>query len=117
MGSINENALESLSLVINISKNLQINNQNVDSDEFVRNFPTFLWILRDFSLKLIDLEGNKINSKQYLENALASQKGSSEIIENKNRTRRLFKHFFSERDCCTLVRPTENEKDLQVQHN
>jgi hypothetical protein len=34
-------------------------------------------------------------------------------VEQKNRIRRLLKHFFSERDCCTLIRPTEKEKDLQ----
>ncbi len=28
--------------------------------------------------------------------------------------RRLLSHFFPERDCCTLVRPTEQEKNLQA---
>jgi len=72
-----------------------------------------MWVLRDFTLKLVDQEGNKISSKQYLENALKEQKGFSEAIEQKNRIRRLLTHFFKERDCCTLVRPTEDEKDLQ----
>lgn len=34
-------------------------------------------------------------------------------MENKNRIRKLLKHFFVDRDCYTLVRPCENEKDLQ----
>ena len=25
----------------------------------------------------------------------------------------MLKHFFQERDCCTLIRPTEKERDLQ----
>jgi hypothetical protein len=33
-------------------------------------FPSFLWVLRDFALKLVDAEGNKISPKQYLEGAL-----------------------------------------------
>lgn len=41
------------------------------------------------------------------------QKGSSETVEQKNRIRRLIKHFFKERDCATLIRPVEREKDLQ----
>lgn len=48
-----------------------------------------------------------------MENALKEQKGCSESVEQKNRIRRLLKHFFRERDCCTLIRPTERERDLQ----
>ncbi len=115
MGSIDEGALNSLSLVVNISKSLQskCNNGKVDDEEFAKNFPAFLWILRDFALQLKDPQGNPISPKQYLENALALQKGSSEAIENKNKIRRLLKYFFADRDCATLVRPTENESDLQ----
>ena len=29
------------------------------------------------------------------------------------RLRKLFKHFFKDRDCCTLVRPLEKEEDLR----
>jgi hypothetical protein len=62
---------------------------------------------------LQDKNGNKINSEQYLENALEIQKGSSDAIENKNKIRRLLKSFFQDRDCELMVRPTEREKDLQ----
>jgi NRPS condensation-like uncharacterized protein len=72
-----------------------------------------MWVLRDFSLQLIDAEGNQMTSKQYLENSLKEQKGVSDAIENKNRIRRLIKHFFKDRDCQTLVRPIEDEKKLQ----
>ena len=115
MGSIDENALNSLSLVVNIAKELQLNNSNgkFNEEEFAANFPAFLWILRDFSLQLKDVQGNPITSKQYLEEALSLQKGSSEIVEEKNRVRKLLKHFFSDRDCATLVRPIENETDVQ----
>lgn len=70
-------------------------------------------MLRDFSLQLLDAEGNSITSRQYLENSLKEQKGASDAIENKNRIRRLIKHFFKDRDCQTLVRPVEDEKKLQ----
>lgn len=41
----------------------------------------------------------------------------SDNVETKNRIRRLIKHFFKERDCHTLVRPVEEEKELQsLQH-
>ena len=34
-------------------------------------------------------------------------------MEQKNRIRRMIKQFFKERDCSTMVRPVENERDLQ----
>ena len=114
VGSIDENALNSLSLVVNIAKTLQTKNTNSgNEEEFARNFPAFFWVLRDFSLQLKDPQGNVISSRQYLENALSLQKGTSDAVENKNKVRRLLKHFFADRDCATLVRPTENESDLQ----
>lgn len=67
----------------------------------------------DFSLKLEDEYKNSINAWEYFENSLAEQKGSSEKIEARNRIWWLIKHFFKEWDCATLVRPSEEEKDLQ----
>ena len=37
--------------------------EETDPEEFAKYFPTFLWIVRDFSLKLQDSCGNKITSK------------------------------------------------------
>ena len=41
------------------------------------------------------------------------QKGSTESIEEKNLVRKMIKTYFVERDCFPLVRPVENENDLQ----
>ena len=76
-------------------------------------FPSFLWVLRDFALQLIDIDGNEINSKTYLENSLRDVKGTSDAVENKNKVRRLIRHFFKERDAFTMVRPLEDERMLQ----
>ena len=62
---------------------------------------------------MIDKNGENIQAKEYLEQSLENQKGSSDAIENKNKIRRMLKHFFKERDCFTLVRPVESEDDLQ----
>lgn len=116
MGTIDENAIQNLSLIINLSKQLRIKNDAVgecDPEEIQKYFPRFLWVVRDFSLRLEDEYKNAINSWEYFENSLAEQKGSSEKIEARNRIRWLIKHFFKERDCATLVRPSEEEKDLQ----
>ena len=102
-------------MIVNLSKQLQIKNhkaEEVDPEEVAKYFPSFLWVVRDFALRLLDQYGNTINSKEYLENALKEQKGSSENIEKKNKIRRLILNFFQDRDCYTMVRPTEEEKDL-----
>jgi len=58
MGTIDENALQNLSLIVNLSNQLQSANRkegaNGDIDEMSKYFPSFLWVVRDFSLKLID---------------------------------------------------------------
>ena len=119
LGSIDENALNNMSLIVNLTKNLQVraSDSELDVDEVSLYFPSFLWVIRDFSLQLIDSSGNKISAKEYLENSLQPQKGVSDSVESKNRVRKLIKHFFRERDCFVMVRPTENETALQdLQH-
>lgn len=83
MGAIDENALNNLSLVVNLSKSLQIKrgHKDLDPDELAMYFPSFLWILRDFALRLEDQFGNCITQKDYLEQSLQEQKGMSDAIE------------------------------------
>jgi hypothetical protein len=116
VGSIDETALQNLSLVVNLAKEVRMKSSDNDmpsEEEIAENFPSFLWIVRDFSLRMVDSNDNPMTSKQYLESALAFIKGCSEGVENKNRIRRLLKHFFRERDCVTMVRPVELEQELQ----
>ena len=61
----------------------------------------------------MDKNEKKITSREYLEQALEFQNGESNAIVNKNKIRRLLKQFFTNRDCETMVRPVEREKDLQ----
>ena len=72
-----------------------------------------MWVVRDFTLQMVDTEGETINSKQYLEKALNVQKGFSEAVESKNRIRRMLTSFFKDRDCVTMIRPLTNESQLQ----
>ena len=88
-----------------------------DPDELAKFFPSFMWVVRDFTLRLLDTDGNRINSKEYLEQSLRELKGHSDSIENKNRIRRMIVSFFRDRDCFTMVRPTEDERSLQKLQN
>jgi hypothetical protein len=116
VGTIDESALQNISLLINLAKDIQIKSsggQHDSEEEIAQYFPSFHWIVRDFSLKIVDQAGNSLTPKEYLENALAPQKGVSDQIESKNRIRRMLKCFFKDRDCSVLVRPMESEKELQ----
>ena len=121
MKIIDESAIENLALVLNFAKKIQ--GQFKEVGNYVSNFPSFLWVLRDFALELIDAQGNEISPKQYLENALKEENitnismssynaGVIEEINQKNDIRKTLKLFFPERDCYTLVRPVDNESYL-----
>ncbi len=120
VGSIDEAALQNIGLVINLTKHIHLKTQggdDIDPEEYSRFLPSFVWVLRDFTLQLLDEEGEAITPKDYLEKALEPQKGFSDNIEQKNRIRRLLKSFFTDRDCCTVVRPLTKEEDLQNLEN
>jgi hypothetical protein len=126
VGSIDEQALSNMSLVTNLSKELQKSAQEVggpsaseageeqgEQDEGARLFsPGFLWVVRDFALQLRDDTGKAIGAREYLEDALqpaAAGRGA----EGKNRIRSCLREYFPDRDCFTMVRPCTNESQLQ----
>lgn len=60
--------------MVNLTKNIQIKaggmKDDTDPDEYAQYFPSFMWVVRDFTLQLVDSEHEPITSKEYLENAL-----------------------------------------------
>ena len=112
IGSIDENALTNLNFVINLTKFIHLKNgdQLNNPEELSFLFPSFLWVLRDFSLQLIDENGNDISSKEYLEKILEGNKNAN---DPKNKIRKLIKTYFKDRDCFTMIRPLMNEGQLQ----
>jgi hypothetical protein len=110
---IDGNAIDDLSLVINLTKHIQTSSRaNNDGSDLHEFFPSLLWVVRDFTLQLEE-SGKKITSRQYLDNALKPQGGFSEDATQKNQIRMLLSNFFRQRDCVTLVRPAEEESQLK----
>ena len=72
VGTIDEQALQNLYLIVNMAKSIQIKSgtanigadavdeDNIDSDELAKFFPTLMWVVRDFALRLLDNDGNKL---------------------------------------------------------
>ncbi|OQR92603.1 guanylate-binding protein [Thraustotheca clavata] len=112
-GVIDGNAVEDLSLVVNLSKHIQTSATSQSNPGALHEFfPSFLWVVRDFTLQLLD-NGKEITSKQYLENALKPQGGFSADVAARDQIRALLSDFFRDRDCVTLVRPVEDEAQLR----
>ncbi|ETW07492.1 hypothetical protein, variant [Aphanomyces invadans] len=115
-GVIDGNAIEDLSLVVNLSKHIQTSSAaglgGSSAAALHEYFPSFLWVVRDFALQLQD-QGKEISSKQYLENALKPQGGLSAEVAGRDQIRLLLSDFFRDRDCVTLVRPVEDESQLR----
>lgn len=109
VGSIDEQALSNLSLVTNLSK--QIKQRASDTVEV--HYPSFLWVVRDFALQLIDQDGALCSSREYLEDALKDCDSDNPAAESKNRVRSCLREFFPERHCFTMVRPCTAENQLQ----
>lgn len=90
--------------------------QETDPEELANLFPSFLWVLRDFSLQLVDDNGEQITAKEYLEKVLDTSTVFYEQ-EQKNKIRKLIKTYFKDRDAYTMVRPLLKEKELQNLEN
>ena len=110
LGTIDENAIQNLSFIVNITKNILSKN---NGSNFSMYLPSFMWVVRDFNLELKNIDGEPITSRQYLERTLELQKGNSDFIKSKNQIRQMVKEYFVERDCVTLIRPLMDESSLQ----
>jgi hypothetical protein len=111
VGSIDENALSSLSLVVNLTKHIRLKSTGGgDTENSLSDYlPSFMWVVRDFVLQLCDEWGHEITQKEYLERAL-TERGPSD--DQKNLVRQALKRYFKDRACQTMIRPLTNEDDL-----
>ncbi|XP_030641304.1 guanylate-binding protein 1-like [Chanos chanos] len=117
MGTINNHALEKLHYVTKLTEHIKVKSglrEDDQSTEFMSFFPSFVWTVRDFTLKL-ELEGQPITSDQYLDKALKLRPGSSKRTEQYNLPRRCLREFFSPRKCFVFERPTTEEKMSQME--
>ncbi|ORZ35050.1 guanylate-binding protein [Catenaria anguillulae PL171] len=102
MGSIDESALDRLSLVAELSNHIRLQHAADDQpDAYTLN-----------NLRL-ELDGRAISSDEYLENVLKPIEGDSEKLKTRNSIRASVVQYFPDRHCFTLKRPVNDEKLLQ----
>ncbi|OQS01069.1 guanylate-binding protein, partial [Thraustotheca clavata] len=117
-GSVDEKAVNGLSFIANMTKHIRIradasNDDSDNGEEFSNFFPSFTWVVRDFTLELVDEDGDPITPNEYLERALAPQPGLTQAVMERNRVRHMMTSFFKDRECFTMVRPVYDETQLQ----
>jgi len=73
VGTIDDRAISNLSLASELTKNIEMKlSSGKDKKEVLATMtPKFLWILKDFTLDLIDTQGKKISPNDYLEQSLS----------------------------------------------
>lgn len=114
MGGIDEAALDRLSLVTQMTKHIRVraSGGRAAASELGQFSPIFVWLLRDFYLDLVE-DNRRITPRDYLEIALMPVQGSKTDIAAKNQIRDSIRALFPDRECFTLVRPLNNENELQ----
>ena len=114
MGGIDEVALDRLSLVVEMTKHIKVKAGKGETvRDLGRHAPQFLWLLRDFYLQLNEGDGTPISPAEYLESVLLPVAGTGPDVAPKNKIRQSIKDLFPRRQCHTLVRPVNNEAEIQ----
>ena len=105
-GALDEAAISALGLVANLSS-------SVADPALAQHSPSFVWVLRDFALELVDDDGVELTADEYLDISLADGVAYDAAGEARNATRRAIKALFERRSCVPLVRPAASEADLE----
>lgn len=115
-GTIDGDAISKLSLVVNLTRHIQMSASAGDEDgtRFKEVFPSFVWVVRDFGLKL-EKNGRKLKPREYLDDALEADEsgGMTEEGFQKNLIKQQIREFFPTRDCVPMVQPVVDEEKLQ----
>lgn len=115
---INEGAIQALAVAASLAQH--VHKQHKEKSPGQNMSPAFLWVLRDFTLALEDEAGKPITEQEYLERTLRdpgtggqpggeAEKRRADLRE----AREKILDLFPKRDCMCLVRPVDEEEQLQ----
>ena len=117
-GVIEESTIEQFASMIQAVELINQKNKQKKGEDIISDFPSLLWVLRDFSLDL-----GLQTSADYMEDCLRAKaipqdanQAAKRQIESKNLLRQLITKFFEKRSCFTLSRPIDDENKLARIH-
>uniref|UniRef100_A0A672PVV2 Guanylate-binding protein 1-like n=1 Tax=Sinocyclocheilus grahami TaxID=75366 RepID=A0A672PVV2_SINGR len=109
-GTIDNKAIEELQYVTELTEYIKVKSSDDEDDiEFVKFFPSFIWVVRDFTLEQ-KIKGKSVTEDQYLEFALKLKSGNSRPVKEFNLPRECIRNYFPSRKCFTFPFPTTSEK-------
>uniref|UniRef100_A0A8C1JRM4 Guanylate-binding protein 1-like n=1 Tax=Cyprinus carpio TaxID=7962 RepID=A0A8C1JRM4_CYPCA len=116
-GTIDNTAVEKLHYVVELTEQIKIRSTGApdeeegEDSEFVRFFPSFIWVVRDFTLEL-EIDGKKVTDDDYLEFALNLRKGVSKKTRDYNLPRECIRRYFPSRKCFVFPFPVTCHKNM-----
>ncbi|KAL3866792.1 hypothetical protein ACJMK2_044061 [Sinanodonta woodiana] len=113
LSTLQQDALEKLHYVTELTDLIKVRagQEFEDGTEFVKFFPSFVWVLRDFTLEL-EKDGKEITSDEYLMDALKLKRGTGKRVNDYNLPRECISNFFKEKRCFVFSRPVEKRELL-----
>ena len=114
MGDINSNSLNELELIVHLADSIGIN-EKINKDKLISELcPKFIWCIRDFDLQILSpKKGNKMNGDSYMEKCLR-ERFDGENKDELNMIKENLIKYFKQRECVTLPKPLEEEKDFII---
>jgi hypothetical protein len=107
VGAIDESSLQTLALMAKVSECVRVTaDSSASIGELAPYFPHFMWVLRDFTLRLEDRRGAALSDAAYLEDALGEREGAS---AERGAVRAHLREAFPRRSLFTLPRPAADE--------
>ena len=113
MQTLDETAISGLSLAAELS-NMLLNGVKSSDGTTQVSKAKFTWVLRDFVLEMRGQDGREMTENEYLESRMSNYSKSKNQRNTKVREA-LMKNFLN-RELITIVRPVEDEKDIQKLH-
>lgn len=118
-GVISDSAIQALAVAASLAQHIHQQHKALTTSGCLS--PAFLWVLRDFTLALEDTSGQPITQQDYLEQTLGRfanstpppKAANAANWEDQREAREKIRELFPRRDCVTLVRPVDDEEQLQ----
>jgi hypothetical protein len=116
MSTIDEKSISELNVVTQLSRNIILEEHSdlaSNEDNLYKYMPKFMYLIRDFSLELPFKGGRRMTPNEYFEDSLHDQNAAVRVDESTRRVRRALLKYYKDRQCMVLVRPADEETDLQ----
>ncbi|KAA0718750.1 Guanylate-binding protein 1 [Triplophysa tibetana] len=119
-GTIDNDTIQKLHYITEISEQIKIRSAEAgeegdEDSQFVRFFPLFVWVVRDFTLSL-EIDGNEVTEDEYLDFALQLKKGVNKKTSDYNLPRECIRSYFPSRKCFVFPSPASPDNMRRLEN-